>query len=147
GNRVNAGTQAPAEECEGCGRGDCTATTELTCFHKSPLANPSLRPAAAGRQGRATSRVRDLKDAVADLLAQDELRILRDAQQDLVELDLTAAGDADHAPLAQQVDEVLEHGAVEELRRVQPVQQSHALRGQLAASLEVGLGNLAAAGL
>src|SRR6185437_5359389 len=98
--------RAPAEAHEGChcrltgpfragprhgARGDRTATTQRTCSHSPPGEPrlPSLRPAAAGRQGGTRTRrlgMGDLKDAVADLLAQDELRILRHAQQHLIEL-------------------------------------------------------------
>src|SRR6185503_6073320 len=64
----------------------------------------------------------DLQDAVPDLFGQHELRVRGHAHQDLVELEVAAGAYADHATFAQQVDEVLEQGAVEELGRVESVQ-------------------------
>ncbi len=59
---------------------------------------------------------------------------------------LPAALRADHVTAAQQVDEILEQGAVEELGGVEAVEHRDALGVQLAALLEHRLRDLAAAG-
>src|SRR5450759_3639735 len=77
---------------------------------------------------RAALRVGNLQNAVPHLLLQNELRILRDLCEHVIESKLAALGNADHAARAQQVDEVLEHGAIEELRgvdAVEPVSYTH----------------------
>ncbi len=73
---------------------------EVTMAQKDHHLPPgTLRPA---------SGVRDLQDAVADLLVEHELRILRDSREHLAELEIAGGGRAHDAPLAQQIDEVLE---------------------------------------
>src|SRR5690348_13800746 len=95
---------------------------------------------------RSASGVSDLEDAVPDLLAQDELRIGGYPHEDVVEFQLAGGARADHVPAAQQIDEILEQRAVEELGGVEAVEHGNALGVQLAALLEHGLRDLPAAG-
>ena len=60
--------------------------------------------------------VRHLQDAVAKLLTQDELRVGGYAHQDFVEFQLAGAGVADDVAVAQVIDEVADHRAVEKFR-------------------------------
>ena len=60
--------------------------------------------------------VRHLQDAVANLLLQDELRILGHLSEHLIEAELAACGAADDAARAQQIDEALKQRAIEELK-------------------------------
>ena len=91
--------------------------------------------------------VGDLQDAVAHLLLQDELGVLRHLRQHRIKGELGARGDANDPTGAQQIDEILEHGAIEELRGVKAVEHGHALPQELAALLERILRDLAAARL
>ena len=65
---------------------------------------------------RYPSAVRYLQDAVAELLAEHELRVGGHPHEDFVEFQLAGARVADDVASAQVIDEVAEHRAVEEFR-------------------------------
>src|SRR3954468_20317726 len=60
-----------------------------------------------------------LQDRVPYLFGEHELRVRRDSHEHLVELEIAAFPRFDDGALAQQVDEVLEQRAVEELGRIE----------------------------
>src|SRR4029077_390003 len=69
----------------------------------------------------------DLQDAVSYLLGQHELRVRRGAHQHLVKFEIAAGANPDHATFTQQVDEILEQAAIEELGRIESVEHVDAL--------------------
>src|SRR5580700_11612419 len=100
----------------------CSPSCAASCGVTAPQERgASSTPAAAIRSSvlirpPRISGMHDLQDAVAQLLTQDELCVLRHLGQNLVELEFAAVGGTDDAALAQLEDEVLKHGAVEEFR-------------------------------
>src|SRR5690606_24653616 len=91
----------PPTQCAGRRRAEGTPPQAVRSTREEPdMPRPWPRREAAGYAAR-TSGMHHLQDAVADLLGQHELRVLRDALQHLVEREQAAALDADHAALAQ----------------------------------------------
>jgi hypothetical protein len=76
-----------------------------------PLADKVSAPTVRGLR----LAVSHLQNAVAELLAQNELGVAGHAHEDFVEFQLAGARVADDVAAAQVIDEVAEHGAVEEL--------------------------------
>src|SRR5262245_57788901 len=89
--------------------------------------------------------VSDLQHAVADLIAQDELRVRFDGAYRLIVDEQSLRVDRQHAPRLQHLDEIPEQRLREELGRVEPVQQRHALGHEVAEVLEVALADVAGA--
>ena len=78
--------------------------------------HPTFERDFAGRlPWRSCLHMSDLQNTVPDLLREHELRIGGDANQHVIELQQTALIDGHDAALAQQIDEVLEERAIEEL--------------------------------
>src|SRR4029077_2359664 len=74
----------------------------------------SLLLGGAARQ--ALSAVHNLQNAVTQLLAEDELCVLRHKHEDLVEFESPAGAGVNDSAGTQQADEVRKHRSVEELR-------------------------------
>src|SRR6185295_1211604 len=101
---------------------------------RASIAAASAGKARASKRGKslASLDLGDLQDAVANLLRQHQLSVRRHAHQHLVELEVARGAHPDDAALAQQIDEILEQCAIEELRRIEAVQHVDALSGLLA---------------
>ena len=75
------------------------------------------------------------------LLGEHELRVRRDTEQGLPEHERAVLRRRDHLAPPEQLDEVPEQALVEELGRIESVQNRHALRHQMAALLERFVGD------
>ena len=65
---------------------------------------------------QAVSGVHDLQDAVTQLLAEDELCVLRHTHEHFVEFEPATDASMNHTARAQQRNEIREHGAIGEVR-------------------------------
>ena len=73
---------------------------------------------------------------MTNLFGQHQLRVRRHPHEHLVELQGAGGPRPDHSALAQQVDEVFEQRAIEELRGIEAIQHVHALGSELTLLLE-----------
>src|ERR1700677_4337910 len=120
---------------------------------RSTAQAPSASAAAANGTSRRRLQPRPLlserylQDVVPQLLREHQLRIRRDREQRLAELDGAVPRRRDRVCPGQELDEVPEKLSVEELGGIQPIQYGHALRGEMTALLERLLTDGAGAGL
>ncbi len=77
-----------------------------------------------------------LQDAVPDLLGQHQPGVGCDAEQRLAKQQFLVCGHLNDVALPQQLDEMAKQALVEEFRRVQLVEQRHALRHEMTAFLK-----------
>src|SRR5262247_1319226 len=94
------------KKVDGVGSAQCAAKPRrvLVCCRNTKAA-PG-QSITRQRGAASISRVHDLQDAVTQLLAEDELCVLRHTHEHFVEFEPTTRASADHLARAQQRDEV-----------------------------------------